>query len=324
MQLWGERILPSGALAWLMRICDYVSHAVVGELTAFPHWGVSMKSVLFAATAALVIACAAGAQADVVLNTELGPVAPPGVTTTDASGTRSTKAGAGNVSEAFSFNEWQQRNLRGGAEVGITTDYARSGNGSISFYGVDGNSKADMEIYFSTPFLLSDFQGASYDWYRDSSSTNPAGQHPSLRLATNLGTYLIFESAENGIPTATTDAWVTSTIGSSTNLWANNTGGIVVPGAQNCTPGGQCASLSAWQAANPAALVVGFSTGIGSGWNGGFAGAVDNISFTVNDQTKSFNFEVAVVPEPGTWALMISGFGLAGAMLRRRQSAAAA
>ena len=32
---------------------------------------------------------------------------------------------------------------------------------------------------------------------------------------------------------------------------------------------------------------------------------------------------IAVVPEPATWALMIGGFGMAGAMLRRRRSATA-
>jgi len=34
------------------------------------------------------------------------------------------------------------------------------------------------------------------------------------------------------------------------------------------------------------------------------------------------NFSVASVPEPATWALMIGGFGLAGASLRRRRAAA--
>jgi hypothetical protein len=37
----------------------------------------------------------------------------------------------------------------------------------------------------------------------------------------------------------------------------------------------------------------------------------------------SFFGERAVVPEPGTWALMIAGFGLAGAALRRRRIALA-
>lgn len=38
---------------------------------------------------------------------------------------------------------------------------------------------------------------------------------------------------------------------------------------------------------------------------------------------ESDNFAVAAVPEPATWAMMIMGFGFAGALLRRRQSALA-
>lgn len=286
-----------------------------------------MKTTWLVAAATLALACASNAHADTVLNTTLGPVAAPGVTTTDATGTRSTKAGPGNVSEPIVADKWLQTNLRGGAQVGITTDFGDkgAGNGSISFYGVDGGSKADLERYFSTPFLLSDLEGASYDWLRDSSSTNPAAQHPSLRFLTDQNTYLIFEGVYNGQPTAATDSWVTSTIGAGTFLWANRiTGGITVPAPSGCTPSGQCATLAAWQASNPGAKVIGLSTGIGSGWGGAFGGAVDNISFTANGKTTSYNFEVAqgAVPEAGTWALMILGFGAAGAMLRRRTATA--
>lgn len=38
---------------------------------------------------------------------------------------------------------------------------------------------------------------------------------------------------------------------------------------------------------------------------------------------ENFAFRVAGVPEPASWALMISGFGLAGASLRRRRTVAA-
>lgn len=189
----------------------------------------NMSKMLLAATAALAFGLVGAAQADTVLNTELGSVGAPGVTTTDGTGTRSTKAGAGNVGEALAADQWLQTNLRGGAEIGITTDYARSGNGSISFYGVDGVSKADMEFYLSTPIALSSFEGASYDWYRDGSSTNPAAQVPSLRLLLNTGTYLIYEPVYNGVAVVD-NTWTTSTIGAGTSLWANNTAGMTVPG----------------------------------------------------------------------------------------------
>jgi hypothetical protein len=54
----------------------------------------------------------------------------------------------------------------------------------------------------------------------------------------------------------------------------------------------------------------------GAGWQGG------------DDESWGFdNFHLAAngagVPEPATWAMMIGGFGLAGAMLRRRRTLAA-
>lgn len=58
-------------------------------------------------------------------------------------------------------------------------------------------------------------------------------------------------------------------------------------------------------------------TGIGP-----FIGAVDTLYFSIAGAAL---FEVTSlgVPEPGTWALMIAGFGLAGVALRRRRIAIA-
>ena len=68
-----------------------------------------------------------------------------------------------------------------------------------------------------------------------------------------------------------------------------------------------------------------------------FLGFVSDTAFTTvtffnplgggnNDQFGLDNLTTSgggAIPEPGTWALMIGGFGLAGAALRRRQAAAA-
>jgi hypothetical protein len=67
-------------------------------------------------------------------------------------------------------------------------------------------------------------------------------------------------------------------------------------------------------------------------WNSGAATSADlqlvnqNLAYQGNDFVlDDLSFKGAgAVPEPATWALMIGGFGMAGANLRRRRSVAAA
>lgn len=56
-----------------------------------------------------------------------------------------------------------------------------------------------------------------------------------------------------------------------------------------------------------------------------FDPAVDTVSTWVNDfgnGNYNYAFRIGFVPEPATWAMMIAGFGLVGASLRRRRESA--
>ena len=49
---------------------------------------------------------------------------------------------------------------------------------------------------------------------------------------------------------------------------------------------------------------------------------LDNITYTLPGG-EGGNGETPAVPEPASWAMLIAGFGLTGAMMRRRRAVAA-
>ncbi len=228
-----------------------------------------------------------------------------------------TNPGPTNAGDPFAFDQWLRTNVRNGGSVGITGTYPRSGNGSMWMAG-PANAKADAELYFSANYLLADVTAFSYDWYRSSSSTASGHYHPALRLfvdedgdlttASDRG-YLVFERAYNpSVSPVPIDQWITDNAFGA-NLWA--TGGL--PGAFSVYN----RNLFDWISLMPNARVLGISAGIGSGWDGSFDGAVDNITIGFGNSVTTYNFELAAaapIPEPVFFqmgALMgLSGLGL--------------
>jgi len=206
---------------------------------------------------------------------------------------------------------------RGNATVGITGTYPQSGLGAFYLQGVGSSSQGGVRY---TPGIilgsLADFTGGSYDWYRSSSSTNPASQAPAFALIVDFDgnpsttgdiRFLNYEPIYNGssIPT---DTWVTENITTSSIFWST----------YNTSLG--YSPLTSWVSTYPNAIVLGFTSYFGSGWNGQFFGGVDNLSWQFSNQSPAgpFNFEVET-PEPATLATF--GVMLAGAwVFRRRRS----
>lgn len=243
-----------------------------------------------------------------------------------------THTGIGASSDTLAANTWLRRNVRDGSAVGISTTYANGGNGSFEFSGTSSTSKADIE-YYSDFGTLAGFTTASFDWYRDSSSTVTGNLHPVIRLLYdndgNIATEgdqgaLVFEIAYNTPGSVPENTWVTSTVNLSSIVWqvsyGNGVNEIYSRTVSDWTSYTQGVTEfnTGQDALSGTTRIIGLSLGFGSGWNGQFAGAVDNISFSSSSpgatSLSATNFEV--VPEP-TSALL----GALGSLflLRRRR-----
>ena len=254
-----------------------------------------------------------------------------------------TNPGSTNQGQSFGHPNWVYNNTRGGGSVGIRTNYPRNGNGSVYFNSPRNTGKADIE-YFADPVNaggnyvpnplnpasnlgnLADLTSLSYEWYRDGGSTVPGFLHPVLRLGilrlnsdnTVAVGYLTFERVYNGFSgPAPTDTWVfDDIITGNYKLWATASLGF---GDPNVNINNVLKTIPDWIAAASAVgaqlFVVSVNAGIGSGWNGQFTGAVDNITFGFGGSSNTYNFEV--VPEPAS--LTAIGFGLASLLTLRRR-----
>lgn len=95
------------------------------------------------------------------------------------------------------------------------------------------------------------------------------------------------------------------TTASANGQFSFNSGPLVGAGCGNCT------SLISYQSSAPLSFSSLAATGVFN----------VNSDYDINSISVSYQADgpAVAVPEPATWALMISGFGMAGAMFRRRR-----
>lgn len=231
-------------------------------------------------------------------------------------------------SDPFANDVWLRRNLANHGAVGLTNNYARSGNGSAWMWGPSflGNnaivsSKADMEYYFSdtTGKTLGNLTAFSFDFYRASSSTASVWLHPSLRLFYdadgNLGTttdrgYLIYERANQpayGVDPIPEDVWHTDDTFAA-RFWRTQTSLANDFTPRTLTDHMSGAIASGYTPLSSSSLVLGISAGIGRGW-GPWYGAVDNITIGFGGVDTTWNFEVPSDPITVNTATVGSGPG---------------
>lgn len=292
-------------------------------------------STILLATAALLGGVGAQAQTVSSLPTVSGNYgAGVATTTTTANGTTTTVTGPGGganrATATPTIGSFYQSEVGGNGTVGITKTYTNDGNGAAYFAGSDagGASKGDLAYNFASAVALSSLTSMSYDFYRDSASTINAGLAPVMRFnILKNGSFagsLVLENIYQTQANAPVDTW--TTVSASLNsgiVWATN--GALGPTFASAA-GGQ-KTFQAWIDANSGSTltVTGLTLGFGSGWNGNFSAAIDNVQFGfTGGPSADFDFAVASdVPEPSTWAMMIIGIGLTGAAMRRRRSASA-
>ncbi len=179
------------------------------------------------------------------------------------------------------------------------------GVGSYQIAMTGSADKVALLNYDHIGTRLADIDDIEYATYRASSSTNPAAQYPSINLEIDTDgsigvdafSTLVYEPVYPYGPGAlATDTWQTwDTMAPSTTAfgggwWSTRD----IPGvcAFNCF-----VSWDTIVANNPDAIVLGgFGVNAGSGWNGTFSGAADQLSITVLGSETVYDFEPNPAP----------------------------
>ena len=226
----------------------------------------------------------------------------------------------------------------GTSSLEIHGDRSREVIGNI--YGNAGNPIGGT----SNPLLLNSLTSVTFDKMTTSLDAAQRYAEPVLRIhgydpTTGVRFELVDEGVYNGgnVNTATTlNQWVTTdssqvwymNIRSNTsNFTAANSGYTVNSQGVVLNSAGSQVNLTLTNLFSffaGSTDVSGFSIGAGSSFGAGYTGYADYLRVATATGSTTFNFELAAqAPEPASWAMMIGGFGMVGAALRRRRSATA-
>lgn len=215
----------------------------------------------------------------------------------------------------------------------VTIQGAKSKDGDGALMLTGDRTRVQTGVQYNggtqTGATLDQVSTLTFEWMVENGGPN-GNQSPALRLLVQDGSQrseLIWEAAYNdangaGAGVYDLNTWYTSdpnarfwrfVAGQGATLDPNNPGSYVFN------------TIAGWGASSfytDSAFVSGVSVGNGSGSTASFVGYADNVSASGSFGARSFNFAAAAaVPEPGTWAMMLVGFGGIGAAMRRQRRA---
>lgn len=215
------------------------------------------------------------------------------------------------------YAQWGQIDLKNGATVTVTGDFAKDGNGSMRLASNGGTGTKGGAAYYPETAAgfgaLKSITAASFEWLRATGSDATDGS-PVMRLflfnASNAHTAtLIWQGGPNGAAT-TNDAWQTADVFGGTVSQTRGAGPLynveMTFAAAQLDP--QLADLVV------RAVEVGFGSG---GWGPNFVGAVDNVKLTGGVSAVDANFELAnfnVTIDAGANGTAVPGNGVENLM----------
>ncbi len=215
--------------------------------------------------------------------------------------------------------------------VSIQGETSNDGDGALMLTGDRTRVQTGVQYGGGTPTgaTLDQVSTLTFEWMVANGGPN-GNASPALRLLVQDGdqrSELIWEAAYNdangaGAGFYDLDTWYNSNPNAVFWRFVAGQGPTFDPASPGTYVFNTIAGWGASSFYTDSAFVSGLSVGNGSGSGANFVGYADNVAASGTFGSRSFNFAaVAAVPEPGTWAMMLLGFGVIGGAMRRQRRA---